>query len=62
MTSVVLIYASGRIEVLTVEKGSSVGVAVFSGKNQVIFGHVLFEIRYLVIHRGQEFSVKRELC
>lgn len=62
MTSVILVYASGRIELLTAKMGSSVGVVIFSGKDQVIFGRVIFEIRYLFIHRGPEFSVKRELC
>lgn len=62
MTSMVLVYASGRVEFLTPKLGSSVGVVIFSGKNQVIFGHVTLEIRYLFIHRGLEFSVKRELC
>lgn len=59
MPSVVLIYGSGRIEVLTVKMGSSLGVLVFSGKKS---GHVLFKIRYLIILRSQQFSVKRELC
>lgn len=63
MTSVVLVYTSGRIVLLTAKMGSSVGVVIFSGKKIRSFLDMLhFEIRYLFICRDLEFSVKRGLC